>query len=182
MRRRIVVLAGALVLVLVAAPAAWAGKVPFNVHVPVGGIGPVVVGVEQEQDTGLVGLCDPELGCTGFRVTEATSNITGGTTPAQVTLRGWVCVQDSSTDCSAAGDLFTGVNITERVVDTPEAYLGPIFVHVNVCLWVMSPADQPHACDVPALLTDETSMPDSGNLAEGLPAGGVGLTFSDDDD
>lgn len=182
MQRRMAVLVGVVGLLMAAAPAAHAGEgpIPFNVDVPIGAVGPVTVDAVPDVDTGLVGVCDPELQCTGFRATAEASAITAGTTPGRVTLRGYVCVMDSSVECGN-GIPFTGLKITERVVDTPEPYVGPIYVRVNVCIWVMSPLDDPHACDLPVIDSDETRIPDSGNLADALPAlPGISLDGSDD--
>ncbi len=170
MQRRIAVLLGSVSLLLAAAPAAYATTIPFDVHVPINPQG-VEIGVGTNNDTGLVGVCDAELRCTGFRVTEATSPFTGGTSAGQVTLRGDICVMDTSASCSTNGIPFTGVKIRERVVDSPEAYLDPFFVHVNVCVWVMSPQDIPYGCNLPVLMDDGTEMDDTGNLAEAVTFG-----------
>ncbi|MDQ4024874.1 MAG: hypothetical protein M3217_05205, partial [Actinomycetota bacterium] len=167
-----VVLVGVTGLLMAAVPAAHAGgdgPIPFNVDVPIGPVGPITIDAVPDVDTGLVGVCDPQFQCTGFRATASASAISGGTTPGRVTLRGYVCVVDSSAACGN-GIPFTGVKITERVVDTPEPYVGPIYVSVNVCVWLMSPMDDPHACDLPVINADETRAPDSGNLADLLPA------------
>lgn len=179
MHRRIAVLAGTLSLLFAAAPAAHATAVPFNVS-HVFGEQSIEAGAPTYWDSGLVGFCDPELQCTGFRITEETSAITGGTSRGEVALSGYVCVQDSSAACSSNGMPFTGVNITRRVVDTPEPYLDPFFIHVNFCLWVMSPPDQPYACDLPALDGEAVHLPDFGNIADATPQT-FGLTFDDDD-
>ena len=154
---------------------------PFYVDVPIPPVGPVTVDVVPDVDTGLVGVCDPKFQCTGFRATAEAAPISGGTTPGRVTLRGYVCVMDSGIECGN-GMPFTGVNIVERVVDIPEPYVGPIYIRVNVCIWVMSPMDDPHACDLPVIVSDETRVPDSGNLAESLPALNIGVTLDDSDD
>ena len=170
MQRRMAVLVGIMGL-LMAAPAAHAGEgpIPFNIDVPINPIGPVTVEAVPPADTGLVGFCDPQFTCTGFRATAGASAITAGTTGGRVTLRGVVCVMDPRPECGN-GVPFTGVKITERTVDSPEPYVGPIHVRVNVCVWVMSPMDDPHACDLPVLESDEMAPPDSGNLADKLPA------------
>ncbi|HEX2196504.1 MAG TPA: hypothetical protein VHJ76_06215 [Actinomycetota bacterium] len=153
--------------------------VPFNVSYEIGAQ-TIRAAAPTYWDSGAVGVCDPELQCTGFRITEETSEITGGTTRGEVTLDGHVCVQDSSPECGN-GTPFTGVMIHRRVVDTPEPYVGPTFIHVNVCLWIMSPPDQPYACDVPAVDGEALSVPDLGNVADATPQD-LGLTFDDDDD
>jgi hypothetical protein len=167
MQRRIAVLGGLVALLMTAAPSAWAINQAFNVNVPINQIGPVTAGVPMDQDTGLVGFCDPQLQCTGFRASAYTTEVSGGTSAGQVTLNGYVCVMDSSPQCTSnPADPFTGVKIVERYVDAPEAQVDPFVVHVNFCLWVMSPQDTPHGCNVPAFAPDETAMPDTGNLAE----------------
>lgn len=156
-------------MVMAAAPAAWATVVPFNVHVPLNEQ-KVTGEVGTNNDTGLVGFCDNELRCTGFRVTEATTPATVGTTNGTITLRGYVCVMDFSSACTSNGVPFTGVKITERVVDTPEGYIDPSVVHVNFCLWVMSPQGSPYACDLPEISGWDVRMDDTGNLADYAPA------------
>ncbi|MDQ3915364.1 MAG: hypothetical protein M3323_08580 [Actinomycetota bacterium] len=165
------VLVGVVGLFVTVVPAAHAGEgpIPFYVDVPIQPVGPVTVDVVPDVDTGLVGVCDPELQCTGFRATAEASAIMAGTTPGRVTLGGYVCVMDSSAACGN-GIPFTGLKITDRVVDTPEPYVGPIYIRVNVCVWVRSPMDDPHVCDLPVIAPDETRVPDSGNLADFLPA------------
>lgn len=155
-------------MAMAAAPAAWATVVPFNVNVPLNEQ-QVTTEVGTNNDTGLVGVCDTELRCTGFRVTEATTPLTGGTTKGQLTLSGYVCVVDFSAACSTNGIPFTGVKITQRVVDAPEAYVDPAVVHVNFCLWAMSPQDQPYACNLPEINGWGVRIDDTGNLADYAP-------------
>lgn len=168
MRRRIAVVVGLVSMVMAAAPAAWATSVPFNVHVPIQEQN-ISIEAGTSNDTGLVGVCDNELRCTGFRVTEATSPITGRTSAGRLTLRGYVCVMDFSLACSSNGIPFTGVKITERVVDTPEGEVDPAFVHVNFCLWLMSPQSTPYACNLPQLGGWELRMDDTGNVLDSAP-------------
>ena len=178
MQRRMAVLVGVVGLLMAAAPPAHAGEgpIPFGIDVPIGAVGPITLEGVPPTDTGLVGVCDPQFQCTGFRATASASAITAGTTPGRVTLRGVICVMDSSAACGN-GMPFTGVKITERVVDTPEPYVGRIYVRVNVCVWLMSPMDDPYLCDLPVIESEDMAAPDSGNLAEGLPAFDPGLTF-----
>lgn len=160
MHRRIAVLGGMVAVLMTAAPAAWAINQPFTVDVPINPIGPATAGVPTDQDTGLVGFCDPELDCTGFRVEAYTTEASAGTTDGRVTLRGYVCVSDSSPQCTAdPDDPFTGVQIIERTVDSAEAYVNPFAVHVNFCLWVMTPQDAPHGCNLPEVAPDEMGTP-----------------------
>lgn len=168
MHRRMAFLLGMVSLLMAAAPAAWAVKVPFNVDVPINGQGPIEAGVPVEEDTGMVGICDPELGCTGFRATAYTTEVSGGTWDGAVTLKGYVCVGDTTEGCGTADDPFTGVRITDRVVDVPEAYVNPFLVHVNFCLWLMSPQDTPHGCNLPSVAPGHMGLPDSGNIIEKL--------------
>lgn len=166
MQRRIAVLGGLVALLMAAAPAAWAINQSFDVDVPINEQGPIEAGVPMDQDTGLVGFCDPELQCTGFRASAYTTKVTAGTTEGRVTLRGYVCVTDSSPACTNDPTApFTGIRITERYASAPGAYVDPFVVHVNFCFWVMSPQDDPHACDVPAVAPDEMGTPGTEFLA-----------------
>ncbi|MDQ3915659.1 MAG: hypothetical protein M3323_10080 [Actinomycetota bacterium] len=125
--------------------------------------------VGQSADTGFVGICDPELQCTGFRIMESTSDVSGGTTRGEVTLEGVVCVAEQTWPCSENGVPVTGIVITKRVLDTPEPWVGPIGAHVNVCLWLMSPQTEPTGCNLPLITTPGTGIEDSGNLLERTP-------------
>ncbi len=178
MQRRMAVLAGVVGLLVATAPPAHAGEgpIPFGIDVPIGAVGPVTLEGVPPTDTGLVGVCDIKFQCTGFRATASTSAITAGTSPGRVTLRGWVCVMDSSAACGN-GMPFTGVKITERRVDIPEPYVGPIYISVNVCVWVMSPMDDPYLCNLPVIESGGMAAPDSGNLADALPAFDPGVSF-----
>lgn len=150
---------------MAAAPAAWAVNQAFNVDVPINPVGPVEAGVPTDQDTGLVGFCDPELDCTGFRVEAYTTEASAGTTDGRVTLRGYVCVMDSSPQCTSdPADPFTGIQIVERTVDSVEASVDPADVHVNFCLWVMTPQTAPHGCNLPPVAPDEMNTPGTGFL------------------
>lgn len=169
MQRRIAVLVGLVSIVMAAAPAAWATVVPFDVDVPLNEQ-TIRANVETNEDTGLVGACDSQYSCTGFRVTEATTPITGGTTRGHLRLAGYVCIRDMSAACTSNGVAFTGVKITDRTVDSPEAYIDPFAVHVNFCLWLMSPQNDPYACDLPELNGWNLYMEDSGNLTDYVPA------------
>ena len=168
MQRRIAVVVGVMCLVMVAAPAAWATVVPFNVDVPINEQG-IEAGIGTNEDTGLVGACDNEFSCTGFRVTEATTPITGGTTKGQLTLRGYVCIRDFSAACTSNGVAFTGVKITERTADSPEGYIDPFAVQVNFCLWLMSPQSSPMACNLPTVTPPAIEIKDTGNWADRVP-------------
>lgn len=182
MQRRMSVLAGIVSLMAVVAPAAHADGVPpgdvipFNVAYTFGPQG-VVAEVGQSEDTGLVGICDPDVGCTGFRISEETSDVGGGVGEGRITLQGVVCVRSLDLRCSPDGETpFTGIKIDKREIDTPEYWVDPVFVHVNVCLWWNSAQDTPMGCDFPALLTEGTAQEDSGNLVEWTPQE-LGLTF-----
>lgn len=167
MQRRIAVVVGLVSVVMAAAPAAWATAVPFNVDVPINPQGGEV-GVHTNEDTGLIGACDVNS-CTGFRVTEATTPVGFGTTAGRLWLSGVVCIRDLSSACTTNGVAFTGVKITNRYVDTPEGYVDPASVKVNFCLWLMSPQDQPYACDLPEITTDYLAIRDMGDMSNYVP-------------
>lgn len=161
-----------------AAPAAFASQVPFDVNVPLNSQG-LDAGTSQSQDTGLIGFCDGELRCTGFRVTEATTPADAGTTQGTLTLRGYFCLMEASAPCSSNGTPFTGLQITERVVDTPEAYANPAVVAVNFCVWASSPQATPYACNLPPVYIKPISITDLGNIAERLPSISHGFYWLD---
>ena len=168
MQRRIAVFVGLVSIVMAAAPAAQATVVPFNVDVPLNEQD-FNASIGTSEDTGLVGACDSQYSCTGFRVTEATTPVTGGTTQGQLKLSGYVCIRDLSSACTSTSVAFTGVKITDRRVDSPEAYIDPFAVHVNFCLWLMSPQASPYACDLPELNGLNLHMEDSGDHADKVP-------------
>ncbi|MDQ3983035.1 MAG: hypothetical protein M3271_10195 [Actinomycetota bacterium] len=165
--KRFAVVMAALATVVMLAPAAHAIKVPFGTSYVLDGQQGFLPG--QSQDTGLVGICDNAgLNCTGFRLVESTSDAHFATTDTTVTLRGWVCVFDNSAECSSTGIPFTGIRITERVVDLPEAWAS-FSASVDLCTWVMAPQDDPTTCLPGPAAIDEVYTPDTGNLAEAIP-------------
>ena len=172
--KRCAVMMAALGLLVVMAPAAHAIAVPFGTSHTIDGQNVTVPG--QSGDTGLIGICDNAgLNCTGLRVVEATSDAPVSTTSTTLTLRGWVCVSHPAPPCSTNNVPFTGVRITERVIDLPEAS-AYVAAMVDVCIWVMAPEGDPTSC-IPALpAIDGFSTPDTGNLGDAIPDS-VDLTF-----
>jgi hypothetical protein len=179
MQRRMFVLATIVSLMAVAVPAHGVPPtdvIPFDVAYT---FGPQEVRAEvgQSGDTGLVGFCDPEVGCTGFRITESTSDVSATVGEGRVTLQGVVCIRSIDLRCSPDGETpFTGVKIFKREIDAPEATVDPIFLHVNICLWYNSHPDAPMGCDIPAVISEGVAQDDSGNLVEWTPEE-LGLSF-----
>lgn len=178
MQRRIAVVVGLVSLVMAAAPAAFASSVPFDLNMPLNAQGGRL-GVPMSQDTGLIGACDNEFRCTGFRVTAATTPADAGTTQGQLTLRGYFCVMEASAPCSANGTPFTGITITDRVVDTPEPYVTPAIVQVNFCAWAASPQSTPYACNLPPISLQPIAINDLGNIADRINEIRYGLHWID---
>lgn len=166
MSRRIAVVAGTFALLLGAAPAAYAGAVPFDASYNLGSQG-AETGAEVSHDTGFVGFCGEDT-CSGYRLAVATSSVGAGTSQGTVTLRGYLCVLDFSPSCSADPSVaFTGIRITEGVVDVPEAHADVVPVHVTVCRWG---GPGPGQC-IERLFSDELQLTDTGNVLEIVPSG-----------
>jgi hypothetical protein len=123
----------------------------------------------------LIGVCDREPFCTGIRLAAATSNVTAETGAATLTLRGYVCVRDTSAACSITGIPFTGVMITAFDVDAPDGKVGPAPLDVELCAWFGSPPETPDMC-FPPPMHDELTW--DGSIADpvALPSD-LGLSF-----
>lgn len=175
MRWSTTLIGSVLVILGLAAPARADGnpQIPFNVSHEVGGGTATVPGAAA--DSGLVGVCDVKLQCTGFSVSAISSGTQATVSNTTVTLRGAVCIRSEEAPCGSPGSPFTGVTFTERTVDTPEASTTPLLITVKVCVWLMAPQDVPTTCLFPRI--DESVVtPDVGNPIGGLPEH-LGLTF-----
>jgi hypothetical protein len=156
---------GAVVAVLSGiAPAAHASAVEFVAGYELGPQGGQA-GAEGAEDTGFQGFCAKDA-CTGIQLSAVGSNLSGGTTSGRVTVRGYLCVLDSSAVCTRDGLPYTGVRFTETVVDTPEPYGDAVPVDVTVCTWRGA---MPATCYVTAPLAEiaEVAVVDDGNFLEG---------------
>ncbi len=159
-----------------AAPAAQAEPVGVWVQEDVQPIS-VTVPIGQSADSGLVGVCDHFDRCTGFSISEATSDVAAGTTPGSIELLAYVCVHESGPPCSATGYPFTGVRIEKLFLDVPEAYVMPFFVYAKVCIWVMAPEGYPTRCIDTPVANINIEPDDSGNVLPGVPSG-IGVELS----
>ncbi len=176
--RRVAVLAAVVSVIMGLSPRAVALDIPFDAHQTLGGVTVPIPG--QSQDTGMIGVCDNAgLNCTGIRVSESTSSGRVWTTPTTLTLRGNICIGETTAPCSSTGGVFTGVRIRERVVDTPEVYGTRLGLRVNICYWVLAPEWSPTWCltNLPISTDEDWSTPESGNLADKVPDD-LGLEFS----
>lgn len=145
MKRHTFVLAVVAVSLLALAPAAHADAVPFDLHYELGEQS-FEAGVTHAVDTGLIGLCDREPFCTGIRLTASTSNVTAETDSGTLTLRGYVCVRDTTLECSANGVPFTGVRLTDFFVDGPGGTADALPVDTQLCVWFGSSPETPDLC------------------------------------
>ena len=161
-------IAAAAFFVLAPAAAANAEAVPFDVTYRLGEQG-LEAGVDKTHDTGFVGFCGREPVCTGFGIVVETSKGGAGTSSGNLTLRGYVCVFDMSPECSVDGAAFTGVRITERVVDLPEGSADASLANVSFCLWRNSFYDDPYTCNLRTLPDEGAAMGDTGNVAAPVP-------------
>ncbi len=91
---------------------------------------------------------------------------------------GAVCVLDQAYPWGSAGNAFTGVVFTKRMIDPPEVYGTRTRIDLEVCLWVLAPQSTPTDCMPPIGVTGEApTTPAVGNLGELIPAT-TGATFS----
>lgn len=165
MRRRLAVVAGIGAALLAVAPAAHAVAVPFNLHYYLGGQ-QLEAGTDYSADSDFVGFCGKDA-CQGFEITARVSNVGAETAPFQATLRGYACFLDSSSACSSTGVPFTGLQITDRVVDAPEGRTDLAVWDVSFCMW--GGQWYPYWCTSPVPLEKLIYPADTGNLAEPAP-------------
>lgn len=164
MRRLIGLTGGIVALLLSATPGAYAKAVPFDAAYQIDEQG-FVTSVDYTEDTGMVGFCAKDA-CWGVRVIAGTSSVGAGTSRATVTLRGSICVLDTTSDCSVNGMAFTGIRFTESVVDVPEAHADAVPVFVSLCRWQ---GTAPVQCLAP-LPVGDLQFHDTGDLTDLLPS------------
>lgn len=158
---------GAIAAVIAGAPAAHAAAVPFDLHYQLDGQS-FEAGADYGTDSEFVGFCGEDT-CQGFQVVAGLSSVGGETGPFLATLRGYACVLDASPVCSSTGLPFTGLRITERIVDAPEGRADLVFFDVTLCAWQGGWTAE--WCTGPRPVDELIETPrDSGNLAESIPA------------